>query len=265
MRLGIWARHREPLAPSAAECGQPGGNTLNERMALKRGATTKLRNTPAFAAAETPSTKALLIDAGERLFGHHGFDGISLREIAAVAGQANNAVVHYHFKDKPGLIRAILDDRVVRIETIRSELLTTLKTSRNPDPKEMLKILWLPSMSIKGSDGSHTFCRFLLQHILHPDMVPHPIGDVINQPKARKGKAKAELPYLVESMEMLREYYHKIPEEIFSKRLLALSTMFLASVVQFENTHFIKASTATLAFDTDSILNMGLAALSAPP
>jgi AcrR family transcriptional regulator len=56
------------------------------------------------------STKSLLIDTGEKLFGQHGFDGISLREIAVAAGQANSNVVQYHFTNKNGLIMAISED-----------------------------------------------------------------------------------------------------------------------------------------------------------
>ena len=48
-----------------------------------------------------------MIRAGERLFGESGIDGVSLREVAAAAGQGNTSAVRYHFGSKDGLVAAI--------------------------------------------------------------------------------------------------------------------------------------------------------------
>ena len=37
----------------------------------------------------TDRTQELLIDAAERLFAEHGFDGVTLKQITAEAGQRN--------------------------------------------------------------------------------------------------------------------------------------------------------------------------------
>ena len=54
------------------------------------------------------STQEVVLDAAERLFGRHGVDAVSLREIAVAAGSSNHFVVQYHFGDKARLIREIL-------------------------------------------------------------------------------------------------------------------------------------------------------------
>ena len=61
------------------------------------------------AAADAPVRRARCESslAAERLFALHGIDGVSLRQIAAEAGSANNSAVHYHFGSKTGLIAAI--------------------------------------------------------------------------------------------------------------------------------------------------------------
>lgn len=87
------------------------------------------------------STEELLIDTAEQLFGQLGIDGVSLREIAAAAGQANVNVVQYHFGNKAGLVTAILEDRVGRIETLRRERLDAMKSAGRNDPRELLKAL----------------------------------------------------------------------------------------------------------------------------
>jgi len=59
-----------------------------------------------------PSTKEQLVLTAERLFAEHGIDGVSLRQIAIEAGNANNSAVQYHFGSKDNLIQAIFEHRV---------------------------------------------------------------------------------------------------------------------------------------------------------
>ncbi|MET0908751.1 MAG: helix-turn-helix domain-containing protein, partial [Ilumatobacteraceae bacterium] len=60
-----------------------------------------------------PSASARrIVEVAERLFALHGIDGVSLRQIAAAAGTANNSAVNYHFGSKDGLITAIFQYRL---------------------------------------------------------------------------------------------------------------------------------------------------------
>lgn len=58
------------------------------------------------------ATATQLLLTAERLFAHHGIDGVALRQIAAAAGSSNNSAVTYHFGSKDGLLRAIFSYRV---------------------------------------------------------------------------------------------------------------------------------------------------------
>ena len=49
-------------------------------------------------------TKQRLLDAAEVLFAEKGFDGVSIRELAAAA-DVNVAAVNYHFQGKQNLYR----------------------------------------------------------------------------------------------------------------------------------------------------------------
>ncbi len=53
-----------------------------------------------------PSTKEQIVRPAERLFAEHGLDGVSLRKIAAAAGNANNSVDQYHVGSK-GMLFAV--------------------------------------------------------------------------------------------------------------------------------------------------------------
>jgi AcrR family transcriptional regulator len=67
--------------------------------------------------AQGEETRATLIDVGARLFAQKGYDGVSMRTLAAEAG-VNLATVGYHFGGKPGLYQAIMEE----IIAVRHEL-----------------------------------------------------------------------------------------------------------------------------------------------
>ncbi len=69
------------------------------------------------------SAKEAIILAAERLMADHGFDGVSLRQIAAAAGNGNNSAVLYHFGTKHDLVRAVFDYRLPRLRQRRALLI----------------------------------------------------------------------------------------------------------------------------------------------
>lgn len=53
-------------------------------------------------------TRTSIVAAALKLFARRGVGSVSLREIVVKAGQGNQSAIHYHFKDKAGLIAAVL-------------------------------------------------------------------------------------------------------------------------------------------------------------
>lgn len=209
-----------------------------------------------------PSTKDLLIEVGERLFGQRGFDGISLREIASAAGQANSNAVQYHFGDKGGLIAAILEDRVLRIEQVRCAQLAMLD-SDPPDPRQLLKVMWLPLMAIKDAEGQHSFCRFMLQYMLYPGLAQHPLAPFYHFPVADEVEDENLLPCGKKTARLLLNLHPDLPKPLVYKRISALARMFLASVVEHDNAR--TTGITRVDFDIQPILDMAVAALAAAP
>src|SRR6202012_1517455 len=69
-----------------------------------------------------PGAQRLMITA-ERLYGQHGIDGISLRQLVTAAGQGNNYAVQHHFGSKLGLIQAVSQMRLPALEAGRPKML----------------------------------------------------------------------------------------------------------------------------------------------
>ncbi len=65
------------------------------------------RSKPARREQNTAAVKEALVRAGRRLFGLQGFEKTSLAQICAEAGATNGSLYH-HFKDKTGLLRAVM-------------------------------------------------------------------------------------------------------------------------------------------------------------
>jgi AcrR family transcriptional regulator len=68
-------------------------------------------------------TKTELIRAAEQLFAARGIDAVSLREVNRAAGQRNASALQYHFRDRNGLVKAIIDKHRADTEPRRHALL----------------------------------------------------------------------------------------------------------------------------------------------
>lgn len=52
-------------------------------------------------------TRQRIVAAALKLFAARGIGSVSLREIVVKSGQGNQSAIHYHFKDKAGLVAAV--------------------------------------------------------------------------------------------------------------------------------------------------------------
>jgi TetR/AcrR family transcriptional regulator len=75
----------------------------------------------ALAAPPAPATRDLILDAAERLFAEHGFDGVSVRDLAAAAGLRNQASLYHHFSNKQAIYEATLRRGIESIVAVVSE------------------------------------------------------------------------------------------------------------------------------------------------
>ncbi len=74
-------------------------------------------------------TRNKILEAADKRFGASGFDAVSTRDVAKEAG-VNQALVFYHFGNKEGLFRVVLERYGTRLDEALNEALTAKGASR---------------------------------------------------------------------------------------------------------------------------------------
>ncbi|HEY9374897.1 TetR family transcriptional regulator [Streptomyces sp.] len=123
-----------------------------------------------------PETREKLIRAAEEIFAAQGVHGGQLRDVVALAGQANPSAVQYHFGSREGLVDAVMARRQERTEQVLAPLLATA-----PDElRELLGALITAEASELRTDRGRRCLRISAQ-LSHESGVrtrtPHPTLD----------------------------------------------------------------------------------------
>jgi len=104
-----------------------------------------------------PSKRAVethrkVLDAAEKLFAHKGFDGTSVRDIAAEAG-VTNALVNFHGGPKEKLFETIVARRAEELSALRNARLEAILAEGNPDLRQVLEAFVQPYLGMaSGTD-----------------------------------------------------------------------------------------------------------------
>jgi AcrR family transcriptional regulator len=133
--------------------------------------------------AAAPAAQAAIITAAERLFATQGIEGVSLREIMRAAGQRNTTSLQYHFGDRDGLLRAIVEKHVASIALRRAALLDLLATRETTTLRDACTALVQPLVAkLDDPDGGPDFLQIAAQlvnranRLIDPD---EPAGAII--------------------------------------------------------------------------------------
>lgn len=98
-------------------------------------------------------TRERVLDAAERLFAELGFDGVSVRDIAAEAG-VTLGVVGFHSGSKDDLFRTVLARRVDVLSRARLERLEGLEGRRKPlKIRDVVDAFVAPYVSLASTGG----------------------------------------------------------------------------------------------------------------
>lgn len=208
-------------------------------------------------AEDVEATRRRLILAGERLFARHGIDGVSLREIADVGGQANNTAVHYHFGSRDGLVAAISAYRIAELETIRQRMLGALPGGAGgASLEDLLNVFMMSQLHMKDEDGNHPYAHFMVQYLTRyrPGGMPH-ASDV-------RGDGTAVVRGLLDA---IAERLPALDPVTALKRLELLNLTFLAMLMRNDTARQHGEPARPLEQEAQETVTMALAALNVRP
>jgi len=99
-------------------------------------------------------TRARLLDAAARLFAARGFKDVTVRQICSAAG-ANVAAINYHFGDKLGLYREVLQSAIDRMRATNE---AAREAGQGKSAEEQLRryiVIFVHRFLESGNDAVH--------------------------------------------------------------------------------------------------------------
>ncbi|MBU3695886.1 TetR/AcrR family transcriptional regulator [Dechloromonas sp.] len=155
------------------------------------------------AEARTVDTRERILDAAERLFMAHGYEGTSMRQITGEAN-VNLAAVNYHFGSKESLMQEVFRRRLDWLNEERMRVLDAYEKEAGGNPLKPSQIVdgffgTLLRMADEDDHGGMTFLRLLGRTLTEPSefirtFLAHEYKPVMDRYKEVLFRALPEVP-----------------------------------------------------------------------
>ena len=148
-------------------------------------------------------TRERILDAAERLFMAHGYEGTSMRQITGEAS-VNLAAVNYHFGSKESLMQEVFRRRLDWLNEERMRVLNDLEKEAGDQPVKPSAIVdaFFGTLLRMGGDealGGMTFLRLLGRTLTEPSefirtFLAHEYQEVMDRYKEALFRALPDVP-----------------------------------------------------------------------
>ena len=155
------------------------------------------------AEVRTVDTRERILDAAERLFMAHGYEGTSMRQITGEAA-VNLAAVNYHFGSKESLMQEVFRRRLDWLNDERMRVLNEMEHAAGDKPLKPSQIVdgffgTLLRMATDDQRGGMTFLRLLGRTLTDPSefirtFLAHEYANVMDSYKEALFKALPDVP-----------------------------------------------------------------------
>ena len=172
---------------------------------------------PARRSKELPKSALRLLLTAERLYGQHGLDGVSLRQIGIAARHGNKYAVQHYFGSKLGLIQAVSEMRLPALEAERRGLLDDVHRDRDYSVDRLLGALLSPLVTLLDDQDLQHYARFTLS-VMRLEEHLHPFV-----------KSADISPGSMEIHGRLNQALSHLPHDVFRRRLSLSISLFLSA------------------------------------
>ncbi|HEX4016158.1 MAG TPA: helix-turn-helix domain-containing protein [Frankiaceae bacterium] len=121
-------------------------------------------------------TKDALLRAGEHLFAREGINGARINELTELAGQRNQSALHYHFGSREGLLEAIIERHLSRVDGARARLLQVVGPGASL--RQLVAVVVAPLAEELATPSGRDYLRIIPQ-ILRSNVNPPALMDTL--------------------------------------------------------------------------------------
>ena len=203
------------------------------------------------------ATRRQLCVATEAIVARHGLSHVTLRSVAAAAGQGNTAAVSYHFGTIDALLRATVDMRVDDKEAERARLIAEAGGLAALDGFSAWRCMMRPLLSLADEQIPHAHVRFLM-HMRLDGRLSDPFDATIDRPRS---------PTMTLLLARIQAGLAHLPYQLARARVALAGTVFWNAIVLHDQKALGSAAEAvdlpTLLADAERLVRMIL--LEPPP
>lgn len=195
-----------------------------------------------------------MIEVAERMFAERGIDGVSMRDVAAAAGQKNNSAVQYHFGGRDGLVLEVFRRRMFEINRAREEFLARLdEQGRGNDVRSLVEAVILPLADHLRDAGTDSYYAQFIARVA-------PSVEFANSDLAAVTESSREV-----AVRLMRALDH-LPRRVAVVRVDLVLNMAVAALAVFEQRRMSGNVIVDADFDetVHHLVDMSVGALRAP-
>ncbi|MFM1726729.1 TetR/AcrR family transcriptional regulator [Prescottella soli] len=200
------------------------------------------------------NAKSAMIEVAERMFAERGIDGVSMRDVAAAAGQKNNSAVQYHFGGRDGLVLEVFRRRMQEINRNRAAFLAALdEEGRGGDVRALVEAVVVPLADYLRTSGTGSYYAQFIARV-------SPSVDILNPDLSEVTEASREV-----SGRLMRALDH-LPRRVAVIRVDLMLNMAVSALAVFEQRRNSGNPVVDADFDETvrHLVDMSVGALEAP-
>ena len=123
-----------------------------------------------------------LLDAAEKLFAEHGFDGVPVRDITSLAN-CNVAAINYHFGGKDKLYLEIMKSRMETLRQVRINSINEVMKKPGTTLENLLRAFsWAFLNPLIDEESGGQLMKLMLREMLDPHLPPTIFFEEVIQP-----------------------------------------------------------------------------------